>query len=102
MTKPRSRRDGKLVRVVHPLIEEGTLAVQLQDRDQGVPVRHRPPAARPGMQIMPGQTKCVWDQRSRRSAVRPERLAIEQQFRIKLSRPPTVQNGAYLTVCNAR
>ena len=44
------------------------------------------------MIIYSGHSKRWWNQRSRRLAVRPKRLAVEIQFRVEFSRSPTHQH----------
>src|SRR5205823_10089009 len=71
------RRDRELRRVVQPRIEEGSLAMHLEVRDEGVPVRHRAPSG-PGVQVDTGQAEGGWDERRGVLAVGAQRLSVQE------------------------
>ena len=90
VAEARARRDRELRRVVQPGIEEGALAVHLEIGDERVPVRHGAPAG-VGVQVDAGEAERRRDQRRRGLAVRPERLAVEEQLGVELARSPAVR-----------
>ena len=94
MAEPCARGDGKAQRIVEPRVDERALAVHLEVRDKRIPVRDAAPPGI-GVQVDARQPERRRKQRRRALPVRPERLAVEEQLRVELARPPAVQHGAH-------
>src|SRR5262249_51350485 len=93
--------DREPARILQTGIEEPTLAMHFQCRDERVPVSDRSPSSGPGVLVEAGQAERVRYQcRSGNTGAcndavgdlpRVESFSIEKDFRVKFSRTPTLQ-----------
>ena len=81
------RSHRKLLCVVQPVVVEVAAAVHFEVRDERVPVGHGAPAG-VGRKVDAGEPERRRDQRRRRLSVGPECLAVEEEHRVELARPP--------------
>ena len=87
-------RDRKLARVIEPRIVERAFPLHLEHGDECIPMGDRAPAG-VGMEVHAREAERRRDQRRGAAPVRLERLAIEQQLRVELAGPPTLEHVAH-------
>jgi len=82
-------RDRELGGIVQPGIKEIAFAMHLQNGHEGIPVRYRSPSG-PRVEVYPSKAKRRRNQDGSAFAIRTKSFAVQGQFDVEPSRPPTV------------
>src|SRR5439155_7483269 len=83
------RGDRIFLRIHQTFVKESSLTLQLKIGDESIPVSDSAPTAAPCVIVHPRHAECGRNQGSRRFTVGTKSFAVQIEFGVEFSRPPT-------------